>query len=97
MQNLYIEYYKTLWGPKWIEGYIPIHGSKDSKRESENSTFIFPNASRDSMQSKSKPQQALFMYGNYQVNSKIYIKIQTAKNSEGNPKEEQSQRTFTTK
>lgn len=37
------------------------------------------------------------MCGNYHVNSKIYIKIQTAKNSEGNPEEEQSQTTFTTK
>lgn len=35
------------------------------------------------MQSKSKSQQGLFMCGNHQANSKIYIKIQTSKNSQG--------------
>lgn len=76
---------------------IHIYESKNSKCEFGNSKLIFPNVSRDSMQSKSKSQQFLFVCENDQANSKIYIKIQTAKNSQGNPEEEQHRRTFTTK
>lgn len=75
VQDLYIENYKTLWTPKGMERYT-YSWSKDSKCVFGNPKVIFPNVSRDSMQSKPKSQQVLFVCGNYQTNFKIYIKIQ---------------------
>lgn len=66
----------------WINGgTFHVHGLKDSILQS---CHFSPVWSIDSLQPQSKCQW--FVYGIWQADSKIYIEMKRAKNSQGTPK-----------
>lgn len=58
---------------------------------------LFPQMYLEIQSNPNQNLSRLFIRGNSQVNCKTYIKIQTTKDSQGNPEEEQSPRALTTR